>query len=100
MIAIVCLAIALAILVAINRRAVHFVQTAEYHRKEAVRLQLQRRTLAAAKSAKGMDQGMFEAEDYHLHLRARDHLQMAAKYRAAASHPWLPVESDPPKPEP
>jgi hypothetical protein len=28
------------------------------------------------------------------------HTQMAEKYRRAARYPWLPVEPDPPKPEP
>ncbi|MGO9467679.1 MAG: hypothetical protein ACLQIB_24625 [Isosphaeraceae bacterium] len=27
------------------------------------------------------------------------HIQLGQKYQAAASRPWLPVESDPPKPE-
>jgi hypothetical protein len=94
MIAIACLAIPLAILVAMKRRVAYFVQTAEYHRKEATRLQ--RRTLVAQKSTKGMAQdkaaGLFEAEYYHR--------RMANKYRADASHPWLPVELDPPPAKP
>jgi hypothetical protein len=27
------------------------------------------------------------------------HIQLGRKYQAAATRPWLPVESDPPKPE-
>jgi hypothetical protein len=33
-------------------------------------------------------------------VRAIYHLTMAKKYRAAALRPWLPVEPDPPPPEP
>ena len=31
--------------------------------------------------------------------RINFHLEMFEKYRRAASHPWLPVEPDPPEPE-
>jgi hypothetical protein len=32
--------------------------------------------------------------------RGAYHAALARKYRYAASHPWLPVEPDPPRPEP
>jgi hypothetical protein len=31
--------------------------------------------------------------------RGAHHAALARKYRYAASHPWLPVEPDPPEPE-
>jgi hypothetical protein len=36
---------------------------------------------------------------FHWHMLFHWHIQLGRKYRAAATRPWLPVESDPPKPE-
>jgi hypothetical protein len=56
-----------------------------------------RRDASADRMRKLADEVRREQSKYHA-TQADYHAVLARKYRAAASHPWLPVEPDPPPP--
>jgi hypothetical protein len=89
MVAVACVAVALALRIAKERRIADFVRTAEFHEKQAARLRRSHHELGWIKTPPLTDKEI-EILYYHNWL--------SIKYRTAASRPWLPVKPDPPEP--
>jgi hypothetical protein len=84
----------------LERRRADCVRLAQYHAyMEDSLWRLEPRNIFEMQSGSRLE-ALLSDVDVALSRRVAYHAAMARKYRRAARSPWLPVEPDPPEPEP